>query len=111
MSDVPLKSKIGVSTANDHSKLMNWQQLQASADGTAARFACVVDPWHKDVKVDAHARRAGQGDDHGERAGHRTTRGNGRRPRASSTAATWQGSRNGGFRMTVDAETAVPPTP
>ena len=47
VADVPLKSKIGVSTANDHSKLMNWQQLQASAQGTAARYACVIDPWHK----------------------------------------------------------------
>ena len=29
VADAPLKAKIGVSTANDHSKPLGWQQLQA----------------------------------------------------------------------------------
>ena len=40
VSDVPLTSKIGVSTANDHSKLMNWQRLlgQRQWHGGAVRL-------------------------------------------------------------------------
>ena len=52
VADVPLKTTIGVSTANDHNKLLGWQQLQATAEGSAVRFASVFDPWHKkDVTV------------------------------------------------------------
>jgi hypothetical protein len=110
VADVPLKSKIGVSTANDRSKLMNWQQLQASAEGTAARYACVVDPWHKDVKVTLTP--------DGPDKATITVSGPGiadtwhwEAAKGKFEAATWHGSRQGGFDVTVDAQTAVPPAP
>ncbi len=108
VADMPLKSKIGVSTANDHSKLLNWQQLRASAEGTAARFACVVDPWHKDVKVTLTPE--------GPDKATITVTGPGiadtwqwEAAKGKFDAATWHGSRRGGFDVTVDAKTAVPP--
>ena len=107
-SDVPLKSKIGVSTANDHNKLLNWQQLQAAAEGTSARFACVVDPWHKDVKVAL----APDGPDRATI----TVSGSGiadtwkwQAATSKFGAATWRLSRADGFSLTVDAQTAPPP--
>jgi hypothetical protein len=109
-ADVPLKSKIGVSTANDHSKLLNWQQLQASAEGTAARYACVVDPWHKNVKVTLTP--------DGPDKATITVSGPGiadtwrwEAAKGKFDAATWHGSRRRGFDITVDAKTAVPPAP
>ena len=52
LSDLPLTKKIEVSTANDHEKILGWQQLQATANGPAARFVSVFDPWHhKDLKL------------------------------------------------------------
>ena len=109
-SDVPLKSKIGVSTANDHSKLMNWQQLQASAEGTAARFACVVDPWHKDVKVTLTPDGPDQATIMVSGPGIADTW-KWQAAKGKFEAATWHGSREGGFDLTVDAQTAVPPAP
>ena len=110
VADVPLQSKIGVSTANDHSKLMNWQQLQASAEGTAARYACVIDPWHKNVKVTLTP--------DGPDKATLTVSGPGiadtwqwQAGKGKFEAATWHGSRRGGFDITVDAKTAVPPSP
>ena len=110
VADLPLKSKIGVSTANDRSKLLNWQQLQASADATAARFACVVDPWHKEVKVTLTP--------DGPDKATITVTGSGiadtwrwEAAKGKFVAATWHGSRLGGFDLTVDAQTAVPPAP
>ena len=110
VADVPLKSKIGVSTANDHSKLMNWQQLQAGAEGTAARFACVVDPWHKEVKVTLTP--------DGPDKATITVSGPGiadtwqwEAAKGKFEAATWHGSRRGGFHLVADAKTAVPPAP
>jgi hypothetical protein len=110
VADLPLKSKIGVSTANDHNKLLNWQQLQAGAEGTAARFACVVDPWHKDVKVTLtpdgpdKATITVSGPDIADTWQWQAAKG-------KFEAATWHGSRPGGFDLTVDAQTAVPPAP
>lgn len=46
LADQPFITKIGVSTANDSSKLMNWQQLRASAETTAIRFVSIYNPWH-----------------------------------------------------------------
>jgi hypothetical protein len=110
VADLPLKSKIGVSTANDHNKLLNWQQLQAGAEGTAARFACVVDPWHKDVKVTLTP--------DGPDKATITVSGPGiadtwqwQAAKGKFEAATWHGSRPGGFDLAVDAQTAVPPAP
>ncbi len=52
VADAPFTAAIGVSTANDHSKLLGWQQLQASATLPMIRFASVYDPWHRqDLKV------------------------------------------------------------
>jgi hypothetical protein len=110
VADLPLKSKIGVSTANDHNKLLNWQQLQASAEGTAARFACVVDPWHKDVKVTLtpdgpdKATITVSGPDIADTWQWQAAKG-------KFEPATWHGLRPGGFDLTVDAQTAVPPAP
>ena len=110
VADVPLQSKIGVSTANDHSKLMNWQQLQASADATTARFACVLDPWHQGVKVTLtpdgpdKATIAVSGPGIADTWQWQAAKG-------KFEAATWHGSRPGGFDLTVDAQTAVPPAP
>ncbi len=110
VADVPLKSKIGVSTANDRSKLMNWQQLQASAKGNAARYACVIDPWHKEVKVTLTP--------DGPDKATITVSGQGiadtwkwEAAKGRFEAATWHGSRQGGFDVTVDAQTAAPPAP
>ncbi|MGO9109793.1 MAG: hypothetical protein ACLP9L_11220 [Thermoguttaceae bacterium] len=110
VADLPLKSKIGVSTANDHEKLMNWQQLQATAEGAAARFACVVDPWHKELKVALTS--------DGPDKATITVTGTGftdtwkwTAAKGQFEAAIWHGSRQGGFDVTVDAETAVPPAP
>ena len=47
LADSPFQSKIGVSTANDHGKLLNWQQLQAGVHAAKVRFAAAFDPWHK----------------------------------------------------------------
>jgi hypothetical protein len=47
VSDTPLENKIGESTANDHSKLLGWKQLQATARGAAVRLASVFDPWQR----------------------------------------------------------------
>ncbi len=110
VADVPLKSQIGLSTANSLSKLMKWQQLQAGTQGAAARFACVIDPWHKNVKVTLTP----DGPDQatilvtgpGINDTWRWTAAKGR-----FEAATWHGSRPGGFDLTVEAKTAVPPAP
>jgi hypothetical protein len=108
VADVPLKSKIGVSTANDHSKLLNWQQLQASAEGTAARFACVVDPWHKEVKVTLTPDRPDKATITVSGPGIADTW-QWKAAKGKFDAATWHGSRPGAFDLIVDAQTAVPP--
>jgi len=46
LADAPLASKIGVSTANDHSDPLNWQQLQATAHADSVRFVSIFNPWH-----------------------------------------------------------------
>ena len=109
VSDAPLKAKIGVSTANDHSKLLGWQQLQATAEGAAVRFVSAYDPWHrKDIKVTFTP-------DGRDKAAITVT--------FAGVTDTWQwqaaagrfeastltGSRPGGFNVTVDAK-CVPPT-
>ena len=110
-ADVPLKAQIGVSTANDHNKLLNWQQLQGKAQGAAVRFVSVFDPWHKGnltvtVKADGPDRAM------------LTVTGPGfadawqwEAARGKFEAATWRGVRRGGFDVTVDSKTATPPAP
>jgi hypothetical protein len=52
LADAPFQKRIGVSPANDHGKLLNWQQLQATAHVQNVRFASVYDIWkHKDLKI------------------------------------------------------------
>ena len=110
VADLPLKSKIGVSTANEHERLMNWQQLQATAEGPSGRFACVVDPWHKELNVALTP--------DGPDKATITVTGTGftdtwkwTAAKAKFEAATWFGSRQGGFDVTIDTKTAVPPAP
>ena len=110
VSDATLKSIVGVSTANNHGKLMNWQQLQATANGKTARFACVLDPWHKEAKVAFTSGGPGKGTikvtGQGIDDTWQWTAGNSR-----FEAATWHGLCDGGHEVTVDAKTAVPPAP
>jgi hypothetical protein len=111
VADAPFAAAIGVSTANDHSKPLGWQQLQARATTTAIRFASVYDPWRrKDVQVALTA--AGR-----DRATVTVT------VTTAGIKDTWQwqatpgrfeagvlhGKRAGGFDIVVDAK-AVPPT-
>jgi hypothetical protein len=110
VADAPFTAIIGVSTANDHSKLLNWQQLQAKATTAAIRFVSVYDPWrHEDVKLAFTP--AGQ-----DRATIKVT--------AAGIADTWQwqagpgrfetgtlhGSRAKGFNIVVDAKDVAPTT-
>jgi len=113
VADAPFKTKMGISTANDHSKLLGWQQLQASAETGAIRFASVYDPWHKkDLKVVLTPE--------GPDKATVTVTG----PGIADTwqwqaatggkkfeAATLHGSRKGGFDVVVDGKTAAPPAP
>ncbi|MBN2581963.1 MAG: heparinase II/III family protein, partial [Planctomycetes bacterium] len=111
VADAPLETKIGASTANDHSKLLNWQQLQATAKGAAVRFASVFDPWHKkELKVTLTT--------DGPDKATLTVTGAGlndtwqwQAAKGQFEAATWHGTRSGGFDVTVDARTAAPPSP
>jgi hypothetical protein len=108
VSDAPLKSRIAVSTANDHSKLLDWQQLQASAEGAAARFACVVDPWHKGVKVTLTPDGPDKATIQVSEPGIADTW-EWQAARSEFEAATWHGSRQGGFDITVTSQNAAPP--
>ena len=109
VADVPLKAKIGVSTANDHSKLLNWQQLQATAKGSAVRFASVFDPWHKkELKLTLTP--------NGPEKATLTVTGAGiadtwqwEAAKGKFEAATWRGTRKGGFDVKVDAKNVAPP--
>ena len=98
---------MGVSTANDHNKLLNWQQLQASAEVPAIRFVSIYDPWHhKDLKLTftpdgpdkAKVTVAGVGinDTWDWKAAS-----------AKFTASTIHGSRPSGFDITVDSKSAA----
>jgi hypothetical protein len=111
VADVPLQAQIGTSTANDHSKLLNWQQLQATAEGTAVRFVSVFDPWHKgDLAVALTA----DGPDKAALTVTGTGVADTWQWEASAgrfAPATWHGSREGGFDVAVDAKTARPPAP
>jgi len=108
LSDAALTAKIGVSTANNHKKLMNWQQLQASAEGQAVRFASIYDPWHrKDLKLAFTPEGADKAT--------LTVSGNGihdtwtwQAAAGRFAAATLHGVRQGGFDVTVDAKTGAP---
>jgi hypothetical protein len=111
VSDIAYKPQIGVSTADNHDKPLKWPQLQATvAESKAVRFACVLDPWHKDVKVVLTP-------DGPDKATIKVT-GNGindtwqwTAATAKFEAATWHGSHPDGFDLTIDAKTAVPPAP
>ena len=114
VSDVTFKPVIGVSTANNHGPkgLLNWKQLQATAAQVpAVRFACVLDPWQKGVKVTLTP-------DGADKATLKVT-GTGiddtwtwSAAKAKFEAATWHGARKGagGFDITVDAS-SIPPAP
>lgn len=99
VSDTPFTTKMGISTANEHDKLLGWQQLQVSVDTAATRFASVYNPWHRqNLKL--------------EMAGETVT------VSGPDFTDTWQwkpatgkfdasplhGSRKGGFTITVDAK-------
>jgi hypothetical protein len=51
-ADAPFTAEIGISTANDHSRLLRWQQLQARSTARALRWVSIYDPWnHQDLSV------------------------------------------------------------
>jgi len=111
VADSPLQAKMGVSTANDHNKLLNWQQLQAGTNAAAVHFASIYDPWHhndlrvklvpegKD-KVTVTVTGKGISDTWEWQAGA-----------GKFEAGTIRGARQGGFNVVVDAKTAAPPAP
>ncbi len=109
LADTEFKTNIGVSTANDHNKPLNWQQLQASAETKAIRFVSIYDPWdHKDLKLTfepagpekAKIKVSGRGiaDTWEWTAG-----------KGKFEAATLHGTRRNGFDVLSDAEKSVPP--
>ncbi len=109
VSDRLLEMQQVVSTANDHSKLLNWKQLRATAVGRTARFACVFDPWHRgDLRVALAAGADGAmtvtvtGGDIDDT--WTCTPGAGR-----FDPSVWHGRRVDGFDVRADAETARPP--
>jgi hypothetical protein len=111
LSEVPLTKKMGVSTANDHSKLLGWQQLQATANGQAARFVSLFDPWHhKDLKLTFTPS--------GPEKATVTVTGTGisdswdwQAATGKFDASTIHGTRKGGFDVLVNAQSAAPPDP
>ena len=111
VSDVTLVKKIGVSTANDHGKLLGWQQLQVTANGQAARFVSIYDPWRrKDLRLTFTPA--------GLYKATVTVTGSGIDDKWEWQAATGKfapstlhGSRKGGFDVLVNAQTAAPPKP
>jgi len=111
LADTPLKTKIGVSTANDHNKLLNWQQLQASAEAPAVRFVSIYDPWHhKDLKLIFKP--------DGPEKAKITVTGTGvndtwdwQAATGKFDASTLHGLRKGGFDVLINAQTAAPPPP
>ncbi|NLF31204.1 MAG: hypothetical protein GX591_10010 [Planctomycetes bacterium] len=110
--DRPLSSTIGVSTANDHSTLLNWKQLQATAaDSETARFAAVFDPWGRgdlSVKLTPASGAAMTVTVTGPGINDTWTYAPGA---GRFDASTWRGRRAGGFDVTADARTAQPPSP
>jgi len=111
IADMSLRSKIAVSTANNHGKLMNWQQLQAVAEQTrSVRYVCILDPWRKNARVALSADGPDRAVIHVTGTGiddtWQWTAAPGR-----FEAATWHGSRPGGFDLIMDSRTAAPPAP
>ncbi|NLF31836.1 MAG: hypothetical protein GX591_13235 [Planctomycetes bacterium] len=110
--DRPLSSVIGTSTANDHGKLFNYQQLQATAaDTETARFAAVFDPWGRgnlSVKLTPASGAAMTVTVTGPGINDTWTCAPGA---GRFDASTWRGNRPGGFAVTADARTARPPAP
>ena len=111
VADAPFQAKMGVSTANDHNKLLGWQQLQASAETAAIRFASVYDPWHhKDLKVTLTPDGRDKATVKVESAGFTDTwQWQGSQGRFEPSAL--HGSRKGGFEVTVDAKSVPPAAP
>jgi hypothetical protein len=108
VADAPFKAKMGVSTANDHSKLLGWQQLQVGAETAAIRFVSAYDPWHhKDLKVKFTPDGADKATVTVESAGFTDTW-QWQAAKGQFEASTVHGSRKGGFDVTVDAK-SVPP--
>lgn len=108
LSDGKLETKIGVSSANDHSKVLDWQQLQASTNGQSVRFVSIFNPWHqKDLKMTFTPS--------GPDKATITVTGPGisdtwtwEAAKGKFDAANLDGKRSGGFSVTVNAQTAKP---
>ena len=111
VADAPLKTKMGVSTANDHSKLMGWQQLQADVETSAVRFASVYDPWQrKDLRVTLTPDGRDKATVTVQSAGFTDTW-QWQAAGGKFEAAALQGSRPDGFDVTVDAKSVAPMAP
>jgi hypothetical protein len=124
LADAPFQTKMGVSTANDHNKLMGWQQLQASAETAAIRFASVYDPWHRKglkvtltpdgpdkatVKVQAPG--SADGPDKVGIDGGFVDTWEWQSAKGRFEASTLHGVRKGAFDVTVDAKCVPPAAP
>lgn len=111
VADVAITSQIGESTANNHggkAGRLHWQQLQATAgQATAVRYGCVLDPWHKNVKVvltpdgPDQATLTVAGSNIADTWQWQAAAG-------KFAAATLHGKRNGGFDVTVDTKAQAP---
>lgn len=106
VADAPFKAEIAASTADNRGKPLGWQQLQASLNTAAVRFASVYDPWqHKNltVKLDGTTVTV---------SGGKFTDTWQWTPSAGRfEASTLRGTRPGGFDVGIDPKTAAPPEP
>ena len=109
LSDTPFQTKMGVSPANDHSKLLNWQQLQVTANAPAMRFVSIYNPWHqKDLKLTFTPAGADKATIAVTGAGINDTW-SWEAAKGKFEAASLSGVRKGGFSVDVNAKTATPP--
>jgi len=109
LSDGQMSTKMGESTANDHGKLLGWQQLQATVHGSTARFVSVYDLFHRGgLKLAFNPTSAGAatitvtGPDFNDTWEWTAASG-------KFDASTLHAVRKGGFDLTVSPQTAVPP--
>ncbi|HRR82943.1 MAG TPA: heparinase II/III family protein [Planctomycetota bacterium] len=106
VADAAFKADVAVSTADNRSKPLGWQQLQASLNTAAVRFASVYDPWqHKDLAVKL------DGTTVTVRSGKFTDTWQWTPAGGRFEASSLRGTRPGGFDVAIDSKAAAPPEP